>query len=391
MRLSERSDKLKPSATLAVAARAKQLKREGKNVVSFATGEPDFNTPSNVIEVAKQSMDRGKTRYVESAGIPEFREAISEKLRKDNNLDYSPDEIVVTTGAKPAIFNALQLLLNEGDEVIIVAPYWVSYPSQIKQAGGEVKAFDSTIESGFKITAGDLKNILTEQTKILILNSPSNPTGAVYTKEELEEIAKVAIKNNLIVISDEIYEKLIYDDLKHISIALFDGMKERTIVINGLSKAYAMTGWRVGYLAAPLEFAKKMKALVGQQTTCVPGFVQDAAITGLKECSKNVLEMTNTFSKRRDHILNKLDSIDGLSVFKPGGAFYVWVDVRKFLGSKIKSSLDLAKYLLEEKYLAVVPGEAFGSPGFLRFSYAASIENINEGVKRLEEGLKDLS
>lgn len=396
MLLSKKAMQISPSLTLAITAQAKKMKSQGLDVIGFGAGEPDFNTPENIVEVAIDAIKSGKTRYTAASGIIELKEAIVEKFKVDNGLNYKTSQIIISTGAKQCLGNAFQAILNPGDEVIVPSPYWVSYPELIKLADGIPVFVDCSEENNFKLKIEDLKNNINNKTKALVLNSPSNPTGAVYTKEELLEIAEVAKTNDLIIISDEIYEKLLYGEKEHISIAsLSDDAYNRTIVINGVSKAYAMTGWRIGYAAGSEEVIKLMSNIQSHTTSNPNSIAQYASVEALKGDQEKVQAMVEEFKNRRDFMVNRINSIENLSCKKPEGAFYVMVNISKcldktFKGEILKDSLTFAKYLLEEEKVAVIPGIAFGVDEFIRLSYATSMKNIEEGLNRLESFIKKL-
>lgn len=395
MNLSKRAKKLTPSATLGMAAEAQRMRAEGIDVISFSTGEPDFDTPSYIKDAAKASLDRGCTKYAPPAGMPALREAIVRKLERDNGLAYTSQEISVTSGAKQAIANALLALVDPGDEVIVPAPYWVSYPPQVLLAGGEPVIVDTT-KTGMKITPETLASAITGRTKALIFNSPSNPTGVVYSRDELAAIARVCVEKNVIVISDEIYEYLIYADEGHVSIVDADErMRPLTIIVNGVSKGYAMTGWRLGWAAGPQEVISKMSQLAGQQTTSPTSFVQEAAVVALDGPRDEVARMAGEFCARRDRMHALLRDIPGVSCHVPEGAFYHFPDMRAFMGKKcggveIDNDIALARALLTEAHVATVAGSSFGAPGFLRFSFAASTDMIDEGMRRVRKVLCEI-
>lgn len=389
-KLSEKGLKISPSVTLEITAKAKAMKAEGIDVVSFGAGEPDFNTPENIIAEGIKSIKEGKTRYTPASGIIELKEAICNKFNRDNGLNYSTNNIIISSGAKHSIYNALMAITNPGDEIIISVPYWVSYPELIKIAGGVPVMIKTKEENGFKYTVDDLNNVMTKNTKAIILNSPNNPTGTFYTLEELEKIADWAIKNEIFIISDEIYEKLVYDGEKHISIAsLNDEIKDLTIVINGMSKAYAMTGWRIGYAAANTDIIKIMSNVQSHTTSNPCSISQYASVEGLLGNQDSVQKMKVHFEERRNVMVDMVNSINGLSCRKPKGAFYVMVNITKIKGKtirgmKIESSLDFAKLLLDEGKVAVIPGIGFGDDDYIRLSYATSMENIKEGLTRIK-------
>ncbi len=387
--LSKKGLDISPSVTLEITAKAKEMRAKGIDVISFGAGEPDFNTPENIRKEAIRAIEEGLTRYTPASGIMELKKAVCDKFKRDNNLEYEPENIVISNGAKHSIFNALMAILNPGDEVIIGVPYWVSYPELVKIAGGNPVYINTVEENEFKFTVKDLERVKTNNTKAIILNSPSNPTGSIYSREELEEIAKWAVENKVFVISDEIYEKLVYDD-EHVSIAsLNDAIKNLTIVINGMSKAYSMTGWRIGFLAANKEIAKVISNIQSHTTSNPCSISQYASVVGLNEDQSAVEEMRKQFKKRRDYMVEVINSIDGLSCRKPKGAFYIMVNIKELKGKvikgvKINSSLDLAKVLLDEGKVAVIPGIGFGDDDYFRLSYATSMENIEEGLRRIK-------
>ena len=396
MNLSNKAKQINPSITLEITAKAKELKEAGVNVVSFGAGEPDFNTPDNIIKAAIIAMEEGKTKYTPTSGILELRKAICSKLKNDNSLLYNPNQIVVSTGAKQSLANAFLAILNKGDEVIIPVPYWVSYPELVKLADG-VPVFVNTLkENDHKYTIDDLKQVVTNKTKAILINSPNNPTGSVYSREELLEIAEFAKEYNLIIISDEIYEKLIYDNKEIVSIAsLSEDSYNRTIVINGLSKSYAMTGWRIGYSASSVEIAKLMSSIQSHVTSNINSISQYAAIEALTGPQDSIKSMIKEFEKRRNYMIDRINKIEGVSYIKPSGAFYIMVYVGDFYGKNIagdtiNSSLDFSKSILEEEKVAVIPGIAFGLDGYIRLSYATSMDIIEEGLDRLERYLKKL-
>ncbi|MGD9014744.1 MAG: pyridoxal phosphate-dependent aminotransferase [Candidatus Omnitrophota bacterium] len=391
MSLSKRVVQINPSATLAITAKAKAMKAEGMQVIGFGAGEPDFDTPEHIKQAAKRALDEGFTKYTPSSGIKELKEAICQKFKSDNSLEYLPEEILVSCGAKHSIFNAIFSLCDEADEVILPSPYWVSYPEMIKAAGAKAVILETRQESNFKITPKQLSGAVTPKTKLLILNSPSNPTGCVYTKEELAAIAKILAENNIFCLSDEIYEKIIYDQQEHMSIASLDKkIKDLSIVVNGVSKTYSMTGWRIGYAAGPVGIIKAMTNLQSHSTSNPSSISQKAAIAALCGPQKQVEMMVGEFKKRRDYITETLNKISGFSCLKPQGAFYVFVNISKILGRlyqgrAIKDSFALAEALLSAAQVAVVPGGAFGADDYLRLSYATSMKNIIEGLRRIEE------
>ena len=396
MEYSRKAKNINPSITLAITAKAKALKAEGVDVVSFGAGEPDFNTPKNIINAAIRAMEEGKTKYTPTAGILELREAICNKLEKDNNLKYNPNQIIVSTGAKQCLADVFMAILNPGDEVIVPTPYWVSYPELIKLADGIPVFVEANEKAGYKYTIEDLENVVTDKTKALVLNSPNNPTGTIYQKEELEVIAEFAKKHDILIISDEMYEKLIYDGEKHISIAsLSQDAYERTIVINGVSKAYAMTGWRIGYAAAKEEIIKLMVSVQSHVTSNPNSIAQYASVEALNGPTDELVKMIAEFDNRRKFMVKRIGEIEGLDIIYPKGAFYLMINVscvygKAINGKTIKSSLDFSSELLEEEKVAVIPGAAFGLDKFVRLSYATSQKDIEEGLNRIENFIKKL-
>lgn len=397
MRLSKRVSSIGPSPTLGITAKAKKMRAEGIDVIGFGAGEPDFDTPVNIKEAAKKAIDAGFTKYTPASGIPELKVAICEKLKRDNDLDYEPEEILVSCGAKHAIFNAVLALCDDDDEVILLSPYWVSYPEMIKLARANPVVIKTTQQNNFKITPERLRDAVTPKTKLIILNSPSNPTGIVYTKKELQLLSEILVEAEICCISDEIYEKIIYDGKEHVSIAsLSSEMKKLTIVVNGVSKPYSMTGWRIGYAAGPREIIKAMSNLQAHSTSNPVSISQKAALEALKGQQKDMEEMVRAFAERRNYIVGRLNSIERIRCLMPEGAFYVFPDVSQLLGKKyngqtIKDSFLLTELLLTEARVAVVPGAVFGDDNHLRLSYATSMENIAEGIDRIEEFMKKIS
>jgi len=394
--LSARISEVKPSATLQISAKAKAMKKQGIDVIIFSAGEPDFDTPEYIKNAAIESIKRGDTKYTPASGIVELKTAIVEKLKKEYNLEYSEENIIISCGAKHSIYNVIQVLVNPGDEVIIFSPYWVSYLAQIKLASG-IPVVVNTENNDFKIDIEKLKEKISPKTKLIIINSPQNPSGCIYDKETLEKLAEIVLNyENLFIISDEIYEKIIFDNRRHISIAqLGDEIKKRTILINGMSKTYAMTGWRIGYLAAEKEIAAAVSKLQSQSTSNPTTFCQTASVVALKETSEEVDKMLKAFAERREIIYNELSSIEGIEVKKPEGAFYIFPKISFYYGKKsdditIDSSMKFAEVLLDKAKVAVVPGGAFGCDEFIRLSFATSIENIKEGINRIKEFLKTL-
>jgi aspartate/methionine/tyrosine aminotransferase len=391
--LSERVNRITLSPTLRISARAAQMRAQGIDVVDFSVGEPDFPTPEVIKRAGKAAIDANFTKYTANDGIPDLKKAIAEKLQRENGLTYSPDEIIVSPGAKNSLFNVAQALYDEGDDILIPAPYWVSYPDQVKLCKANPVFVPTREEDGFKLQPRDLAASITPNTKALILNYPCNPTGAAYTREELEEIAKICVREQIWVVADEIYEKLLYDGQRFTSIAsLGEQIKKLTIVINGFSKAFSMTGWRLGYAAGPREIIAACSKVQSHNTSNATSFVQKAAVVALKECGMEVERMRQEFERRRSAIVYRLRSIPGVSCASPGGAFYVMPNVsgyldREFSGAPIRNSYGLAYYLLKEAHVAAVPGEAFGTDAHIRISFATSMERIEEGCRRIREAL----
>lgn len=394
--LSERAKKIKPSPTLSIDAKAKAMKAQGIDVVNFGVGEPDFDTPEHIKEAAIKALRDGFTKYTPVGGIDEFKEAIIAKFKKDNDLEYEKDEIIVSCGAKHSLYNIAQALYGPGDEVLIPSPYWVSYPDQVL-LNDAVPVFVKTYEKdNFMVSPDALESRITKKTKALILNSPSNPTGLTYDKKSLEAIAEIVLRHDIYVISDEIYEKLVYDGFEHISIAsLNKEIKKRTIVVNGLSKSYAMTGWRIGYAAGPKDIIKAMTNIQSQSTSNPTSIAQKAAVAALTGPQDFTSMMRTEFDKRRRFLVERLNAIDGVSCIKPTGTFYTFPDISKLYGKKagsraINSSLDFALYLLEDAKVALVHGDAFGDDNYIRISYATSMENISKGLERIKEAISGL-
>ena len=393
--LSDRLNRLAPSATLAMSQRSGEMMAQGINVINMSVGEPDFMTPDHVKEAGKKAIDDNFSKYSPVPGYLSLRKAIANKLKRENNLNYSASEVIVGTGGKQGVCNTILALVNPGDEVIIPAPYWVSYPQMVKLAGGEPVIVPAGIEQDFKVTADQLKAAITSKTKLIILCSPSNPTGSVYTKEELEALAKVVLEhNNLFVLSDEIYEHINYIGC-HASIAACEGMKERTIICNGVSKAYAMTGWRLGWVAAPEWIIKGLNKLQGQYTSGTSSVSQIAALAAYEGDQGCVKDFRKAFQRRRDLIVSLAKEVPGLEVNVPEGAFYLFPKCSSYFGKTdgkhvINNSTDFALYLLEEGHVATVAGDAFGSPDYFRMSYATSDDNIIEALSRIKEVLLKL-
>ena len=395
--LSNRLQRLSPSATLAMSQKSSEMKAQGIDVINMSVGEPDFNTPDHIKQAAKLAIDENYSRYSPVPGYPDLRQAIARKLERENHLSYTPAEILVSNGAKQSVCNTVMALVNPGEEVIIPAPYWVSYPQMVKLAGGEPVIVEATFEQNFKMTPEQLEAAITPKTRMLILCSPSNPTGSVYSKEELRQLAEVILKHeDLFVLADEIYEHINYIG-HHESIAQFPGMKERSIIVNGVSKAYAMTGWRIGYIAAPEWIVKGCNKLQGQYTSGPCSVSQKAAEFAYTQSQECVEQMRQAFERRRNLIVELAKQIPGLEVNVPEGAFYLFPKCSSFFGTstpsgkKIENSTDLAMYLLEDAHVATVGGDAFGDPDCFRMSYATSDDNIREAMRRIGDALGKLS
>lgn len=393
--ISDRLKRLAESATLAMARKSRELKNKGLDVISLSLGEPDFNTPDFIKEAAVKAIEENYTRYMAVNGYEDFRAAICNKFKRDNNLEYTPDQIVVSTGAKQSISNVVMSLINPGDEVIIPAPYWVTYIEIVKMAGGTPIVVHAGIETDFKISPAQFEAAITPKTRMMIFSSPCNPTGSVYTKEELAGLAEVIEKHpELIVISDEIYEHINFSGQHH-SLAQFESIKEQTVTVNGVSKAFAMTGWRLGYIGAPIWIAKACTKMQGQVTSGTCGISQRAAKAAVEANPSVTFEMREAFLKRRDLVLDRLNNITGIKVNTPPGAFYVFPDISSYFGKKvgdraIKNASDLSMYLLDEALVALVTGDAFGDPNCVRISYAASEETLTEAMDRIENALSRL-
>jgi aspartate aminotransferase len=394
MKVSKRAQAVPPSATMAVDAKAKELKAKGVDVVGFGVGEPDFDTPQYIKDAAIAALKAGKTKYTATPGIPELRKAIAEKLLKENNLKYTPDQIIVNIGAKHSVYESMQAVLDEGDEVIMPAPYWVTYPETIKLAGGIMKVIQTDISNSYKITPAQLKNAITKKTAMVLINSPNNPGGFTYTPQELAAIAKVLEGTDIMVLSDEIYEKLIYGDTKFVSFAaLSEDAYKRTITINGFSKAFAMTGWRLGYTAGPVEVIKAMDRLQSHMTQNPVSFVQAGALVAFSDPNNEGEKMRLEFEKRGKYMAQRLNAIKGVKCPQPTGAFYCFPDVcdhygRTIGGAKIQNSMDFAAALLQQANVALVPGGPFGCDKNVRLSFATSMEQITKGLDRTEKWLK---
>ena len=386
--------RIKPSPTIAVTQKARELNAAGKDVIGLGAGEPDFDTPQNIKEAAIEAINKGDTKYTAVDVTPELKKAIVNKFKRENNLEYSTNEITVGTGGKQVIYNALMATLNKGDEVIIPAPYWVSYPDMVLLAGGNPKIVKCNENDGFKLTPKNLKKAITKKTKWLILNSPSNPTGASYTKEEIEALSEVLIKNkNVHILSDDIYEHITYDNFNFFTIAQVSKLKNRTLTMNGVSKSYAMTGWRIGYAAGPKEIIKAISKIQSQSTSNPSSISQAAAVEALNGTQDFIQERSNAFKERRDFVVNSLNNIKGISCLKPSGAFYVFPSCKKLLGkkTKLKTDKDFVEKLLQEALVAVVQGSAFGLDGYFRISYATSMDNLKKALERIKSFCENLS
>jgi len=393
MKVSKRAQTVPASATMAVTSRAKELKAQGLDVISFGAGEPDFDTPQYIKDAAINAINAGKTGYTATPGIIELRKAISAKFKAENGLDYAPEQIVVNIGAKHSIYESMQAVLDPGDEVLLPRPYWVTYPEAIKLAGAVAKVVETDADNGYKITPQQLKDAITDKTAMLLLNSPNNPGGFSYTPDELAAIAKVLEGTDIMVISDEIYERLVYSGTKFVSFAsLSEDAYNRTLTVNGFSKAFAMTGWRLGYTAGPLDAIKAMGRLQSHMTQNAVAFVQEAGVEAFNDSENIVESMRVEFEKRGIHMAKRLNAIKGIECPQPTGAFYCFPDVSAHFGKtiggvEIKGSMDFAKALLEQSNVAVVPGEPFGCDKNVRLSFACSLEQINKGLDRLAEWL----
>lgn len=385
IKLAARVGEVPPSITLAIAAKAKAMKAEGIDVCSLSTGEPDFDTPEHIKAAAKQALDSGKTKYGPAAGEPELKAAIARKLRDDNNLNYQPQNIIVSNGGKHSLYNLMMALIEQGDEVIIPAPYWLSYPEMVKLANGKPVIVQTDASTGYKITPEQLRQAITPRTKLFVLNSPSNPTGMVYSPAEIKALAEVIVEKDILVVSDEIYEKIIYDGAQHVSIgSLGQEIFDRTIISSGFAKAYSMTGWRIGYLAGPIELIKATSTVQGHSTSNVCTFAQYGAIAALESSQESVEKMRLAFAERREVIFELLDAIPGISCTKPDGAFYMFVNISK----TGMTSLEFSEALLEQQKVAVIPGIAFGADDHIRLSYATDLATIKKAVERLDKFIR---
>ncbi|SMO43465.1 pyridoxal phosphate-dependent aminotransferase [Melghirimyces algeriensis] len=386
MKLSQRVQQLTPSKTIEITAMAKELKQQGHDVVVLGAGEPDFNTPDHILEAASDSMQKGQTKYTPPGGVIELKDAITDKLKRDQGLEYTRDEVIVTVGAKHALYNLFQVILDPGDEVIIPAPYWVSYIEQVKLAGGVPVVIEGKEENTFKVTPDQLKSAITDKTVAFLINSPSNPTGAMYGKEELHQLGEICLKHELTIVSDEIYEHLIYGDEKHISMAsLSPELKDRTVIINGVSKTYSMTGWRIGFAAGDAQIIKAMSGLSSHSTSNPTSVAQYAAIEALNGTQEPVKKMLAAFKERRDYVVDRLSKMAGIRCDTPQGAFYVFANVEEAAQKSGFSNTDeWVKALLEKEKVALIPGAAFGSPAHVRLSYATSMDQLEKAMDRIE-------
>ncbi|MBD0311642.1 MAG: pyridoxal phosphate-dependent aminotransferase [Microcoleus sp. T3-bin5] len=387
MKLAARVGEVPPSITLAIAAKAKAMKAEGIDVCSLSTGEPDFDTPEHIKAAAKEALDAGKTKYGPVAGEPQLKAAIARKLQSDNNLNYQPENIIVTNGGKHSLYNLMMAAIDPGDEVIIPAPYWLSYPEMVKLASGKPVIVRTDASTGYKITPEQLTRAITPKTKLFVLNSPSNPTGMVYTRAEIKALAEVIVDRDILVVADEIYEKIIYDGAQHVSIgSLGKEIFDRTLISSGFAKAYSMTGWRIGYLAGPLELIKATSTIQGHSTSNVCTFAQYGAIAALESSQESVEKMRQAFAQRRQVIFELLDAVPGISCIKPDGAFYMFVNISK----TGMNSLEFCDAFLEQQQVAVIPGIAFGADDHIRLSYATDLGTIKKAVERLDKFVRSI-
>ena len=386
--------RIKPSPTIAVTSKAREMRAAGKDVIGLGAGEPDFDTPDNIKEAAIQAIKRGDTKYTAVDGTPALKMAIKEKFSRENNLTYELDQISVGTGGKQVLYNAFMATLNPGDEVIIPAPYWVSYPDMVLLAGGKPKIVKCSEKNEFKITPAELKKAISKKTKWLIINSPSNPTGSCYTKEEIQELSKILIKNKKVfILSDDIYEHITYDGFEFFTIAQLKSLKDRVLTMNGVSKSYSMTGWRIGYGAGPKDIIKAMAKIQSQSTTNPSSISQAAAVEALNGTQDFIKTRSESFKERRDFVVESLNNIEGLSCLKPSGAFYVFPNCKKLLGkkTKLKTDKDFVEKLLEKSEVAVVQGSAFGLDGYFRISYATSMDNLKKALERIKSFCESLN
>ena len=392
--VSNNLKRIKPSPTIAVTSKAREMRAAGKDVIGLGAGEPDFDTPDNIKDAAIEAIKRGETKYTAVDGTPKLKKAIQGKFTRENNLSYELDQISVGTGGKQVLYNVFMATLNPGDEVIIPAPYWVSYPDMVLLAGGKPKIVKCSEKNEFKITPGELKKAIGKKTKWLIINSPSNPTGSCYTRNEIEELSKILIKNkNVYILSDDIYEHITYDDFKFFTIAQIKALKDRTLTMNGVSKSYSMTGWRIGYGAGPKDIIKAVAKIQSQSTTNPSSISQAAAVEALNGTQDFIKTRSDSFKERRDYVVDTLNSINGLSCLKPSGAFYVFPNCKKLLGkkTKLKTDKEFVEKLLEKAQVAVVQGSAFGLDGYFRISYATSMENLKKALDRIKSFCESLN
>ena len=392
--VSNNLKRIKPSPTIAVTSKAREMRAAGKDVIGLGAGEPDFDTPDNIKDAAIEAIKRGETKYTAVDGTPKLKKAIQGKFTRENNLSYELDQISVGTGGKQVLYNVFMATLNPGDEVIIPAPYWVSYPDMVLLAGGKPKIVKCSEKNEFKITPDELKKAIGKKTKWLIINSPSNPTGSCYTKSEIEELSKILIKNkNVYILSDDIYEHITYDDFKFFTIAQIKALKDRTLTMNGVSKSYSMTGWRIGYGAGPKDIIKAVAKIQSQSTTNPSSISQAAAVEALNGTQDFIKTRSDSFKERRDYVVETLNSINGLSCLKPNGAFYVFPNCKKLLGkkTKLKTDKEFVEKLLEKAEVAVVQGSAFGLDGYFRISYATSMENLKKALDRIKSFCESLN
>ena len=392
--VSNNLKRIKPSPTIAVTSKAREMRAAGKDVIGLGAGEPDFDTPDNIKDAAIEAIKRGETKYTAVDGTPKLKKAIQGKFTRENNLSYDLDQISVGTGGKQVLYNVFMATLNPGDEVIIPAPYWVSYPDMVLLAGGKPKIVKCSEKNEFKITPDELKKAIGKKTKWLIINSPSNPTGSCYTKNEIEELSKILIKNkNVYILSDDIYEHITYDDFKFFTIAQIKALKDRTLTMNGVSKSYSMTGWRIGYGAGPKDIIKAVAKIQSQSTTNPSSISQAAAVEALNGTQDFIKTRSDSFKERRDYVVDTLNSINGLSCLKPSGAFYVFPNCKKLLGkkTKLKTDKEFVEKLLEKAEVAVVQGSAFGLDGYFRISYATSMENLKKALDRIKSFCESLN
>ena len=392
--VSNNLKRIKPSPTIAVTSKAREMRAAGKDVIGLGAGEPDFDTPDNIKDAAIEAIKRGETKYTAVDGTPKLKKAIQGKFTRENNLSYELDQISVGTGGKQVLYNVFMATLNPGDEVIIPAPYWVSYPDMVLLAGGKPKIVKCSEKNEFKITPDELKKAIGKKTKWLIINSPSNPTGSCYTRKEIEELSKILIKNkNVYILSDDIYEHITYDDFKFFTIAQIKALKDRTLTMNGVSKSYSMTGWRIGYGAGPKDIIKAVAKIQSQSTTNPSSISQAAAVEALNGTQDFIKTRSDSFKERRDYVVDTLNSINGLSCLKPSGAFYVFPNCKKLLGkkTKLKTDKEFVEKLLEKAEVAVVQGSAFGLDGYFRISYATSMENLKKALDRIKSFCESLN